>query len=121
MAVTHGTATRNKLATQILTDIDIGTAGSLVFRTSGDVEVATLALSAVSGVVAGAVLTFSTVSDDTNATGGTTTKFTIEDSSSVAVLFGAVAVSGADINLSSTNVSAGDTVAVTSLTYTAPV
>lgn len=120
MAVTHGASTRSNLATQVLDDIDIGTAGSLIFRTAAAAEVATLILSTISGVVAGAVLTFNAVNDDANATGGTTTNFTIENSSSVMILAGSVALTGGDINLSSTNISAGDTVSVTSLTYTAP-
>lgn len=120
MAVTHGAATRTNLATQVLTDIDVGTAGSLVFRASDSAEIATLPLSAIAGVVAGAVLTFNALTDDTNATGGATTNFTVEDSAQVMVIAGSVAVTGGDINLSSTNISAGDTVSVTSLTYTAP-
>lgn len=119
MAVTHGTATRTSLATAVLDDIDVGTAGNLVFRTSGDVEVATCPLSLTSGVVSGAVLTFNAISDETDATGGTVAKFTVEDSSAVDVLLGNVQTSGGDINLSSLVVGAGDTVSVSSLTYTA--
>ena len=121
MAVTHGTPTRTAIATAVLGEIDAGTAGNLVFRTSGDVEVATLALSTVSGTVSGAVLTFSAISDDTSATGGTVAKFTVEDSAAANVLLGAVGTSGSDINLSSLTVGAGDTVSISSLTYTAPV
>ena len=121
MAITHGAAARTAIATAVLDAIDAGTAGSLIFRTSGDVEVATLPLSTVSGVVSGAVLTFNAITADASATGGETTKFTIEDSSSVIILNGSVGTSGADINLSSTTIGAGDAVSVSSLTYTAPV
>jgi len=121
MAVTHATATRTAIATAVLGEIDAGTAGNLVFKTSGDVEVATCPLSAVSGTVSGAVLTFAAITDDTNATGGTVAKFTIDDSAATNVLNGAVAVSGSDINMSSLAVGVGDTVSVSSLTYTAPV
>jgi len=121
MAVTHGTAARTSIADAVLADIDAGTAGNLVFRTSGDVEVATLPLSTVSGVVSGAVNTFATISPDTSATGGTVAKFTVESSAAVQVLLGNVLTSGGDINMSSLVVGASDTVSCSALTYTAPV
>lgn len=121
MAVTHGSATRTSIATAVLADIDAGTAGNLVFRTSGAVEAATLALSTVSGVVSGAVLTFNAISDDTSATGGTTDNATVEDSAAAIVLACNVQTSGGDINLSSLTIGVGDTVSISSLTYTAPV
>ena len=121
MAVTHGTATRTAIATAVLGEIDAGTAGNLVFRTSGAAEAATLALSLTSGVVSGAVLTFNSISDDTSATGGTVDNATVEDSAAATVLACAVGTSGSDINLSSLSIGVGDTVSISSLTYTAPV
>jgi hypothetical protein len=121
MAVTHGTPTRTAIATAVLGEIDAGTAGSLIYRTSGAAEAATCVLSLTSGVVSGAVLTFNAITDDSSATGGTVDNFTIEDSSSVEVLAGSVATSGGDINLSSLSIGVGDTVSTSSLTYTAPV
>jgi len=122
MSVTHNAATRNSIADAVLADIDqdVG-AGNLVIRTSGDVEVATLVLSDPAGTVSGAVLTFSAITDDTSATGGTAAKATVESNGSTEVLLCAVGTSGSDINLSSTTIGAGDTVSVSSLTYTAPV
>lgn len=119
MSVTHGTATRTSLATAVLGDIDAGAAGNLVFRTSGDAEVATCPLSTTSGVVSGAVLTFNAITDETDATGGEVAKFTIEDDVAADVLLGNVQISGGDINLSSLTIGAGDTVSVSALTYTA--
>jgi hypothetical protein len=122
MAVTHGAATRNAIADAVLAEIDAGAgAGNLVFRTAGAVEVATLALSNPAGVVSGAVLTFSSITDDSSATGGTTTNATIEDDAAATVLACSVGTTGEDINLSSVVIGAGDTVSVSSLTYTAPV
>lgn len=120
MATTHSAAVRNTLADAVLTaiDQDVG-AGNLVFRTAGDVEVATLALIDPAGSVTAEVLTFSAISDDTNATGGTTTKATIEDNSGDIILNCSVATSGGDITISSTAIGAGDTVSCSSLTYTA--
>ena len=122
MAVTHHATIRNTLVDAVLTaiDQDVG-AGDLVFVTSGDVEVATLVLTDPAGSVTNEVLTFSAIADDTSATGGTVAKFQIEDNSGDELIYGSVGTSGQDINLSSLSVGAGDTVSVSSLTYTAPV
>jgi hypothetical protein len=122
MAVTHSAATRNAIADAVLAEIDIDAgAGNLIFQTSGAVEVATLVLSDPAGTVSGAVLTFSAITDDTSATGGTTDRFIIESNSTGTRVLGSVGTSGQDINLSSVVIGAGDTVSVSSLTYTAPV
>lgn len=122
MAVTHHATVRNTLANAILTaiDQDVG-AGDLVFWTSGSAEVATCQLSDPAGTVTGAVLTFSAISDDTTPVGGTVAKFVVEDNSGDDIFYGAVATTGSDINLSSLVIATGDTVSVSSLTYTAPV
>ncbi len=120
MATIHSAAVRNAQANVVLDAIDQDAgAGNLVFRTAGDVEVATLALTDPAGTVTAAVLTFSAISDDTNATGGTTTKATIEDNSGDIAVSCSVAASGGDITISSTAIGAGDTVSCSSLTYTA--
>lgn len=122
MSVTHHATIRNTLANAILTAIDQDAgAGALIFMTSGDVEVATLPLSDPAGSVTGAVLTFSAITDDSSATGGTVAKFKVTDNSGDEIFYGSVGTSGEDINLSSLAIGAGDTVSVTSLTYTAPV
>jgi len=122
MAVTHSAATRNAIADAVLAEIDIDVgAGNLEFQTNGSAEVATLALSDPAGVVAAEVLTFSAISDDTNATGGTVSKFELQANGGGARVLGNVQTSGGDINLSSLVVGAGDTVSMSSLTYTAPV
>lgn len=120
MAITHASGIRTTIATAVRDAIDVGTAGKLVFLTSGDVAVATLTLSDPCGTVSGAVLTFSAITSDTNAAGGTVAKFALRTSASADCVLGAVATSGSDINLSSLTVGAGDTVSVSSLTYTAP-
>ena len=121
MSVTHGADTRTAIATAVLGEIDAGAAGDLVFRTSGAAEAATLTLSVTSGVVSGAVLTFNSITDDSSATGGTVDNFTVEDDAAATVLAGNVQTSGGDINLSSLTIGVGDTVSMSSLTYTAPV
>jgi hypothetical protein len=121
LAITHSPSARTSLANAILDDIDVGTAGLLEFQTSGSVEVATLTLTDPAGSVSGAVLTFSAITSDTNATGGVVSKFELQTSAGAAVVLGNVLTSGGDINLSSLTVGATDTVSMSSLTYTAPV
>jgi dTDP-4-amino-4,6-dideoxygalactose transaminase len=65
------------------------------------------------------VLTFSAITSDTNAAGGTVATATLQTSADVVCVHCAVSTSGSDINLSSLAVGAGDTVSVSSLTYTA--
>jgi hypothetical protein len=103
--------------------IDLGTTnpnGRLVFQTSGSVAVATLNFSNPAfGAAAAGAATANSITSDTNAAGGTTTKFEIRDRDNTAIILGSVGTSGSDINLSSVNVGAGDTVSVSSMTYTA--
>lgn len=120
--VTHPTTVRNTLCDTVVDLLDAGAgAGVLVFQTSGDVEVATLTFSDPAfGAASGGTATANSITDDTSATGGTTDRFDAEDSNNLDVFFGSVGVSGQDINLSSVAIGAGDTVSVTSLTYSAP-
>ncbi len=124
MAVTHPTAVRNAVADLVVDRIDAGAgAGTLVFQTSGDVEVATLTFSDPAfGSAAAAVATASAITSDTSATGGTIAKARAYDSSAAEVFACSVTATGGggDITLSSVVVSAGQTVSVSSLTYTAP-
>jgi len=125
MTVSHGAATRNNIADTVLADIDADVgAGNLIYRTAGDVEVATCPLSDPAGVVSGAVLTFNSITSDAAATGNASpvAKATVESNGGTIVLTaGLVAVSGGDINLSSLTVAPGDTVSTSSLSYTAAV
>lgn len=124
MAVTHPTAIRNGIADYVVDRLDLGTgtsAGRLVFQTSGGTAVATLALSNPAfGAASAGVATASTITSDTNAAGGTVAKAELRDRDATAIVLCAVGTSGSDINLSSLTVGAGDTVSVSSLTYTAP-
>jgi hypothetical protein len=124
MAVTHTTAARNA-ATDAVTAL-IGASGRLRFRTTGTVSapgtsVANLALSATAfGASSTGTATANAIASDTNAAGGTVATATLETSGGTVVIHCAVAASGSDINM--TNglvVSLGDTVACSSLTYTA--
>lgn len=124
MATTHTTAIRSGIADYVCDAVDGGTgAGDLVFMTSGDVEVATLAFSTTAfGAAASGVCTAAAISDDTNATGGTVALFKVVDGDGTEIFRGSVTATGGggDIELSSVSIGATDTVSVSSLTYTAP-
>ncbi len=123
MAITHETAVRNGLADYVDDQVNGGTgAGTLEFQTSGDAEVATCTFSNPAfGAAASGVITAASITDDTNATGGTVAKFQIKNGDGTAILTGTVTATGGggDIELSSTSVGAGDTVSISSLTYEA--
>jgi len=121
MALTHATAVRNTLADAINTAANAGAgAAKLVIMTSADVEVATLTMSDPAfGAATSGSITANAIADDTNATGGTAALFKVTDSTGAEVYRGTVGTSGADLNLSSVTIGAGDTVSVTSLVYTA--
>lgn len=126
MATTHTTAVRNEIADQVVDGLDLGSTdaqGDLVFETSGDVEVATLALSNPAfGASASGIATANSVSSDTNATGGTIAKYKMQDRNNTERFAGSVTSTGGggDIELSSVVIGASDTVSLSSFTYTAP-
>ena len=119
---TISTAARSAACDAVVDLIDGGAgAGLLVFRTSGDVEVATLTFSDPAfGAAASGVATASAITSDTSATGGTVGKATLETSAATEVIEATVSTSGAEINLSSLTVGAGSTVSISSLTVTMP-
>jgi hypothetical protein len=127
MAIVLETVARDA-ATNGVVDLIDGDAGNpngqLIFRTAGDVEVATLNFAATAfGASSVGVATAGTIADDTTATGGTTTKWTAEDRANAKIYTGtATSVGGGgDIELSGgTVIGAGSTVAVTALTHTQP-
>lgn len=102
--------------------LDGGTgAGYIEMQTSGDVEVATLPLSATAfGAASNGVATAATITSDANATGGTVSKAAFFDGDDAKHFTMSVAASGAEINISSVSVGAGETVAITSCTVTCP-
>ena len=128
MAITHSTAVRNALADLVTAAINVGSAdatGDLQIATSGafTTVLATLLFSATAFAAAAAgVATANAVTADSNAAAtGTAANFRIRDRDNTEVLRGTVTATGGggDIQLSSTSITAGDTVSLTSLTYTA--
>lgn len=123
MAVTHPTAVRTLLADTVVDQLDLNTPpGKLVFQTSGGTAVATLTFANPAfGAAASGTATANAITSDTNAAGGTTTKAELRQGNATPIVLCSVTNSGGggDIQLSSTVISAGQTVAVTSLTYSA--
>lgn len=124
MAVTHGTTTRSAVADCVVDRIDAGTgAGTLKIYTSGDALLVTLTFNdpAFGSAVAG-VATANAITNGTATGTGTAAKFTAFDSDDNAVFSGSVTATGGggDLTLSSVSITSGDTVAISSATYTAP-
>lgn len=121
---TLSSASRDAANNAVNDQADDGTtnpSGRLVFRTSSDVEVATLEGSnPFWAPSASGTKTANAISDDSNATGGTTTLATLENRNNLEILRYTVGTSGTEIILTTNNIQAGDTVSVTSLTSVMP-
>jgi hypothetical protein len=122
---THPTAFRSTVADLVTSTLS--TTAKLKFRATGSANspgtaVATLAMSnPVAPGASSGVLTFSSITSDTNAAGGTIATATLETGGGTVVVHCTVGTSGDAINVSSggLTVTAGDTVSCSSLTYTA--
>jgi hypothetical protein len=126
MAVTHSTAFRD--AVSDLVDSTLSTTAKLKFRLTGTVGSPGTAAATLSfanpafGASSSGVITADTITSDTNAAGNASpvATATLETGAGTVVVHCAVAASGSDINLSGgLTIGAGDTVACSSLTYTA--
>jgi hypothetical protein len=124
-AVTHPAAVRTGMADFVVDQLDEGAPPGLIeMQTSGDVEVATLTFSnpAFGNADGSGVATAGAITDDEDATGGTIAKARLQNAAATDKVICSVTStgSGGDIELSSVVISAGQTVGLTSLTYTAP-
>lgn len=115
-------AARSAACDALVDLIDAGAgAGTMVFETSGDVEVATLTFSDPAfGAASNGVATASAISSDTSATGGTVAQVSVYSSTPTKYWEWDAGTSGTSIIVSSTSVGAGDTVSCSSLTVTVP-
>jgi hypothetical protein len=122
---THPTVFRTTVADLVTSTLS--TTAKLKFRATGNANapgtaVATLAMSnPVAPGASSGVITFSSITSDTNAAGGTIATATLETGGGTVVVHCTVGTSGDAINVSSggLTVTAGDTVSCSSLTYTA--
>lgn len=122
----HPTLVRNTIADTVVDLIDAGgSAGTLNFYTSnGGTLLATLTFSATAfGAASSGVATAAAITEDANTAAGTVAWFEVQDSSGNTIFEGDVTdddTGTGSILLSSTTLGTGDTLSVTSLTYTAP-
>lgn len=122
----HPTLIRNLIADTVVDQIDAGgSAGSLVFYTSnGGTALATLTFSATAFAAANnGTASADTITSNTNSGSGTVAWFEVLDSNGNTIFEGDVTsddVGTGSIQLSSVALGTGDTVSVSSLTYTAP-
>lgn len=128
MAITLATSARNAACDGLVDLVDGGAgAGTLEIKTAastvaGTNEAATITFAdpAFAAASAGVAALASAMTDETNATGGTVSDYTVFDSDSNAIWQGSVGTSGADLNLSSVVIGPGDTVTISSFTMTVP-
>ncbi len=87
---------------------------------AGNTVLATLAMAAAAfGASAAGVATAAAIASATAAASGTAAFFRVLETGGAVVVFqGTVGTTGAELNLSSTNIVSGGTVSVTALTYT---
>ena len=123
MTIYYPVTVKNSLSDSVddLTNAGAGSYGRLVFLSNlGDV-IATQPMSvpafgdSVQGTIVADALTA-----EVSASPGTITQFQIQNKDGEAVLQGSVGISGADINLTSVDIQAGDTISMSSLTYSTP-
>lgn len=123
MALVLETALTDILADALADEMDVGAGTSnMKLQTSGDVEVATINFPnpAFGNSSSGVVTLLGVPLEDASATGGVVAQFSLFDRNGDKQLEGVVAVSGADLDLSSLTVGATDTVELTAFTITVP-
>jgi hypothetical protein len=124
VAVTHPVAIRTGIADYVVDQLDLQSPpAKLVMQTSGGTTVATLTFSNPAfGAASSGVATASAITSDTNAVGGTISKAELRQGGATPVVLCSVTATGGggDITMNSVIISAAQTVAITSLTYTAP-
>ncbi len=128
MAVTLSNAAASAAADAVVDLLDAGSSNShpelRIGITAMASIVATLDFTGATafGAASNGVATANTIEDDTNAAGGTAAAFQCVDQDGTVVFSGSVTATGGggDIELSSVNIGASDTVSISSLTYTQP-
>jgi len=125
MSVVYDISLKNTRMSAVVSAIDNGGAGSLLFGTSsgfgGANLLATITFNATCGTVSGGVLTFSgtPLVDSSAANTGTAAEGEVEDGVGHVVISGlTIGTSATDIVLSSTSIVSGQSVTITSAQIT---
>lgn len=125
MSVVYDISLKNTRMSAVVSAIDNGGAGSLLFGTSsgfgGANLLATITFNATCGTVSGGVLTFSgtPLVDSSAANTGTAAEGEVEDGVGHVVISGlTIGTSTTDIVLSSTSIVSGQSVTITAATIT---
>lgn len=122
----HPTLIRDLISNTVVDQIDAGgAAGSLIFYTSnGGTALATLTFSGTAFLASSnGTAAADTITSNTDTGAGTVTWFEVQDSNGNTIFEGDVTsddVGTGSVQLSSVALGTGDTVSVSSLTYTAP-
>ena len=114
---------QDALADQIDTLFNVTGPGDLLFETSGDAEVATMASvqnPAFGAAAAGVITLLGVTLSDLSATGGTTVQFSGFDGAALKQWELTVGTSGTEIIITSTVIAATEQVDLTALTITVP-
>lgn len=132
LAPSISTVARSAAADAVVDLVDAGTPPGLLKVYGGSVPadvnaslgaatlLGTLTMSTTAfGAASSGVATAATITSDTSADAtATATFFRITNAAGTAIMQGNVGTSGADLNLSSTSITTGGTISVSSLTYT---
>lgn len=126
MSVTHPSSMRSLVADTVTAQCDVGsTWGQLVLTAAASTSLCVLTFSSSAfGAASSGVCTAYSITDGIVSTAGTASAFIIRSATQQnTVCQGSVTSTGGggDIELSSNILSSGQTVSMTSLTYTAPV
>ena len=128
MAITLADNARNGSANAVVDLIDTGSGAAngqiRIFNSGRSTLLSTLNFSAVAfGDAATGVATANAIAADTNAAAtGTAAEFVIVNKAGTEILRGTITdtAGSGDMKLSRTNITAGDTVSITSMTFTVP-
>ena len=116
------TNTAKDAAVNAVVDL-LDASGNCKFETSGDVEVATLPLSATAfEASSNGTAAANTITSDTSATGGTIAQVSFYTSGGTKIFEASCSLSGGggDVICTSLSIGAGDTVGISSFTVTQP-
>jgi hypothetical protein len=120
MAITLNAVARNAAADAVVGLLD---GGNILFQTAGDAQVAELTFGTPAfGAASNGVATANAITPDTSTIAGTITKFQVRTSANAVVFSGTVTAvgGGGDITLTSTTFANGETLSLSSFTYTQP-